>query len=240
MRLYYDLHFHSCLSPCGDEEMTPANLAGMCKLAGLEVVALTDHNSTGNCPSFCSAAAERGLLALPGMELCTREEIHVICLFADLDRATDFGAYVRDRLPGVPNDPLIFGHQLYMDDEDTVLGEEPRLLGGAADIGVDEVAALMRSYGGVAYPAHVDRPSFSLLHCLGAWDPGLGFPLAECSACCPADLVARAPSMGGVATITGSDAHYLDQVRGASHSMELAEYATGAVIAWLADGARLT
>ena len=87
MKLYYDLHLHSCLSPCGDGEMTPANLANMCALAGLDAVALTDHNTAGNCAPFLAAAARRGLTALPGMELCTREEIHVICLFPALDAA---------------------------------------------------------------------------------------------------------------------------------------------------------
>ena len=90
MQLYYDLHLHSCLSPCGSEDMTPANLAAMCALAGLEVVALTDHNTTGNCRAFCQAARAWGLLPLAGMELCTQEEIHLICLFPDPDQAEAF------------------------------------------------------------------------------------------------------------------------------------------------------
>lgn len=236
MKLYYDLHLHSCLSPCGDDEMTPANLAAMCKLAGLEVVALTDHNSTGNSAAFQSAAEARGLLAVPGMELCTREEIHVVCLFPGLAEAEGFGAFVRGKLPDIPNRVRVFGRQLYMDSEDGILGEEPVLLAGAADIGVDQVSALVRQYGGVAYPAHVDRPSFSLLPCLGAWDPGLGFPLAERSSHCPPDFWACNPSLSGVSSITGSDAHYLDQVLGACHTIELPERSARAVIRWISAG----
>ena len=87
MKCYYDLHLHSCLSPCGQEDMTPADLAAMCALAGLDVVALTDHNSAGNCAAFLKAAASHGLLALPGMELTTEEEIHVLCWFESLEGA---------------------------------------------------------------------------------------------------------------------------------------------------------
>ncbi|MFQ7857035.1 MAG: PHP domain-containing protein [Flavonifractor plautii] len=125
MKYYYDLHLHSCLSPCGSEDMTPANLAAMCALAGLDIVALTDHNTCGNCAAFCRAAEERGLLALAGMELCTREEIHVVCLFPTPHHGEEFEAYVSRRLPPLSNHPAVFGHQIYMDAGDLVLGEDP-------------------------------------------------------------------------------------------------------------------
>ena len=136
IQLYYDFHFHSCLSPCGDEAMTPATIAGMCKLSGLDVAALTDHNTCGNCPAFCEAAEAYGLLAIPGMELCTLEEVHVVCLLPDLERAMAFQAEVYRRMDGRANDPAIFGRQLLMDADDHVVGEEERLLSGATTIGV--------------------------------------------------------------------------------------------------------
>lgn len=235
MNCYYDLHLHSCLSPCGSEEMTPADLAAMCALAGLDVVALTDHNTCGNCAPFCRAAEERGLLALPGMELCTQEDIHVVCLFPDLEGAEGFQTHVYDHLPPFPNDPDIFGRQLYMDEEDRVLGEEKRMLAGSTDIPLEEVPALVRSFGGFAFPAHIDRPSFSLLAVLGLWDPTLDFPLAELSHSCPPGFTQR-PDLAGLRFVTNSDAHYLDQVWGAEHSMELPERSPAAVLAWLAGG----
>ena len=128
MKYYYDLHLHSCLSPCGSEDMTPANLAAMCALAGLDIVALTDHNTCGNCAAFCRAAEERGLLALAGMELCTREEIHVVCLFPTPHHGEEFEAYVSRRLPPLSNHPAVFGHQIYMDAGDLVLGEDLSLI----------------------------------------------------------------------------------------------------------------
>ena len=127
-RLAFDLHLHSCLSPCGGEDNTPANLAGMCVLAGLDVVALTDHNTAGNCAAFCRAAERYGLLALPGMELTTAEEAHVVCLFPDTAAAEEFGALVRKRLPPVKNKASIYGPQILMDGEDNVLGEDDGFL----------------------------------------------------------------------------------------------------------------
>lgn len=238
MRLYFDFHFHSCLSPCGDEAMTPATIAGMCKLSGLDVAALTDHNTCGNCPAFCEAAEAYGLLAIPGMELCTREEVHVVCLLPNLDRAMAFQEEVYRRMEGRTNDPAIFGRQLLMDVDDNVVGEEPALLAGAADIGVYEAAALTESFGGVAYPAHIDRDSFSLLANLGLWDPAMGFPLAEVSRRCPPDFARARRDLRGVETITGTDAHYLHQIVQAEQFMEVPARSRAAVLAWLRRGGR--
>ena len=231
-RLAFDLHLHSCLSPCGGEDNTPANLAGMCALAGLDVAALTDHNTAGNCAAFCRAAEGYGLLALPGMELTTAEEAHVVCLFPDIAAAEEFGALVRTRLPPVKNRSSIYGPQILMDDGDNVLGEEDAFLAGTTDLGIYEIAELVRSFGGLAYPAHIDRPSFSLLANLGLWDPDMGFPLAEVSKNCPPGLFDR-PDLRGVRHITACDAHYLDQIPDARQYMELPERTPKAVLDWL-------
>ena len=190
----------------------------MCALAGLEVAALTDHNTCGNCAAFCRAAERYGLLALPGMELTTAEEAHVVCLFPGLEEAGAFSALVREKLPPIPNNPAVFGPQLYLDEKDRPLGEETAFLAGAAAIGIYEAAALVRAHGGVAYPAHIDRPSFSLLANLGLWDPAMGFPVAETSRGCPPDLFQR-PDLRGVAHFDASDAHYLDQIQDAHRTI---------------------
>lgn len=212
--------------------MTPANIAAMCALAGLEVVALTDHNTSGNCAAFCQAAARFGLLALPGMELCTKEEVHVVCLFPRLEKAMAFSDYVASILPSIPNNSRAFGPQVLMDSEDAVLGEETHLLAGAANIPLSQVSRLVASYGGLAYPAHIDRPSNSLLSQLGLWDPDLGFPLAEISRYCPDGLFQR-PDLRGVRHITGCDAHDLTQIPDARQYMDLPEATAEAVLNWL-------
>lgn len=232
MKLTFDLHLHSCLSPCGSEDNTPANLAAMCALAGIQAVALTDHNTVGNCAAFCAAAAQNGLIALPGMELTTVEEVHVVCLFPDLYAARAFGDFVYAKLPPFPNDTRIFGPQVLMDETDRVLGEEPRLLAGATTIGVYEIAALAAAHSGFAYPAHIDRPSFSVISNLGLWDPGLGFPLAEVTRSCPPDFLDR-PDLKGLPTLTASDAHYLEQIADADQALSVAEPTPHAILAAL-------
>ena len=212
--------------------MTPANLAAMCALAGLEIVALTDHNSCGNCASFCRAAQSHGLTALAGMELCTQEEIHVVCLFPDPERAEDFSSEIAKHLPPIRNNPDRFGKQLRMDDGDGILGVETAFLAGSTDIPLYEVPRLVSHWGGTAFPSHIDRPSFSLLGVLGLWEPSLGFPLAEVSRRCPPELPGR-PDLAGVRLITNSDAHYLEQVWEAEHAMELPQRTPEAVLDWL-------
>lgn len=232
MKLAFDLHLHSCLSPCGDGDMTPANLAGMCTLAGLDVVALTDHNSCGNCAAFGRAAAKHGLLAIPGMELCTKEEVHVVCLFPELEQADAFSAHVRKLLPPILNDREMFGPQVLMDSEDRVLGEETCLLAGAADIPLYSVHDLVKSFGGFSYPAHIDRQSNSLLSQMGFWDPDMKFPLAEVSRNCPKDLFERR-DLRGLRHISACDAHYLHQIPDAYQYMEVSEKSVNSVLRWL-------
>ncbi|EDM99354.1 hypothetical protein BACCAP_02751 [Pseudoflavonifractor capillosus ATCC 29799] len=204
----------------------------MCALAGIEAAALTDHNTVGNCAAFCEAAERYGILALPGMELTTAEEVHVVCVFGDLDAAQAFEAEVFRRLPPLENDPRVFGPQVKMDSEDTVLGEERRMLATATGIGIYEVPGLVASLGGACWPAHIDRPSFSLISNLGLWDPDLGFSFAEVSRSCPPDFLDR-PDLKGLPVITASDAHYLDQVMDACQKVSLPEKNFSSLLAWL-------
>ena len=186
----------SCLSPCGDEAMTPATIAGMCKLSGLDAAALTDHNTCGNCAAFCQAAEAYGLLALPGMELCTREEVHIVCVFPDLERAGAFQEEVYRSL-GRPATTRLFSAVSSIWMPTTVCWARPRLLAGATAIGVYEVPALVERYGGAAWPAHIDRSSFSLPVQSGPVGPGTGLSLAEVSRNCPPDFVSGRRDLRG-------------------------------------------
>lgn len=233
MRLRYDFHLHSCLSPCGDDDMTPCNLVNMAKLLELDIIALTDHNSAGNCRSAVEAGREAGLVVVPGMELSTAEEIHVVCLFPDIDRAEAFSLYVHDHLPPIANKPGVFGRQCYMDAADHVLGEEELLLVNASGIGIDGLPRLLREYGGFCYPAHIDRPSYSILSNLGAIEAEMGFTCAEVSVSGdPAALAERFPALGGMRIMRSSDAHYLEQMREALDTIDLPENTPEALIAY--------
>ena len=137
--LTYDLHIHSCLSPCGDDDMTPGNIVGMAAVKGLDVIAVTDHNSCKNCPAVQKLAEAYGVLAIPGMEINTSEEVHAVCLFPRLDQAMDFDAYVYDRLMKFPNREAVFGKQQICNEEDEVIGTEPNLLISSVDISFDQL-----------------------------------------------------------------------------------------------------
>ena len=127
-KYYYDLHIHSCLSPCGDNDMTPNNIAGMAALKGLHLLALTDHNTSKNCPAFFEACRRQGIVPIAGMELTTAEDIHIVCLFETLEAAMDFDAFVDSKRIRIKNRTDIFGEQIICNANDEPLGQEEFLL----------------------------------------------------------------------------------------------------------------
>ena len=178
-RYYYDLHIHSCLSPCADNDMTPHNIAGMAVLNGLQIVALTDHNSAKNCPAFYAAARQQGIVPVAGMELTTSEDIHAVCLFETLEDALRFDGYIQSQRTLIPNRTDIFGDQLLMDENDEVTGTEPYFLSNATAISIEEAPAIVRQYHGVCYPAHIDREANGLIATLGTFPETLDCNCAE-------------------------------------------------------------
>ena len=158
-KISYDFHLHSCLSPCGSDDMTPANIAGMAAVIGLEAIALTDHNTCRNCPAVMKAAAGYGITVIPGMELCTSEEVHVLCFFPGLEQALDFDRFVYDKLPPVNNDPYLFGNQILYNDRDEPCGTLEKLLISAAFLSFSELPQILEPYEGIMIPAHIDKNS---------------------------------------------------------------------------------
>ena len=224
MKFLYDFHMHSCLSPCGDNDMTPQNIVNMSKIMGYDVIALTDHNTSRNCPAVMKAGENAGLLVIPGMELCTSEEVHVVCLFPTLEKALQFSDYVYETLPPVKNKPSIFGDQLICDENDEIIGNEERLLITASGISCMKVVETVRGFGGICYPAHVDRSSFSILSNLGTIDESFGFTCAEIyDTIKEAELKAQYPYLNSLKIISDSDAHYLEKMRIPESYIELPE-----------------
>lgn len=213
IKLAYDLHLHSCLSPCGDNDMTPANMIAMAALKNLDVVALTDHNSSKNCPAFLSMAKKYDIIAIPGMELCTQEEVHVLCLFPRLEDAMNFDSYVYEHLIPIPNNQSIFGKQQIYNEEDKVIGEEPYLLINATDISFEEVYDLVKRYNGILIPAHIDRMANSLLYNLGFIPPESKFTCVELYDRDKMEFLEKEnPYLNNCKMITNSDAHYLEHI----------------------------
>lgn len=214
MKIAYDFHIHSCLSPCGDKDMTPQNIANMAKIMGYNAIALTDHNTCGNCEAIMKVGAEIGLTVIPGMELCSSEEVHLVCLFPELEMAKRFSDYVYSTLPPVKNKPSVFGEQLYMNENDEIVGSEERLLITASSISCAKAVSIVESYGGICYPAHIDRSSFSILSNLGMIDESFGFRCAEIyDISKESELKEKHPYLKQLQIISDSDAHYLENMR---------------------------
>lgn len=221
-RYYYDFHIHSCLSPCADNDMTPNNIAGMCVLAGLQIAALTDHNSTRNCPAFWAAAKRQGLIPIAGMELTTAEDIHVVCLFETLESAMQFGACVEERRIRIPNRTDIFGDQIVTDEEDEPIGIEEDLLPNATTISLEEVAPLVAEFGGVCFPAHIDREANGIVSTLGTFPEDTEFRVVELhDAANRESYQSKYPALADKLLVCGSDAHYLWDIRDAHAYFDL-------------------
>ena len=209
-KVCYDLHTHSALSPCGDNEMTVNNLVNMAVLNGINVLAITDHNSCKNCPAAMKVAEELPITVIPGMELCTSEEVHVVCLFPSLEKSMDFDAYVHDRLPKIENRAEIFGEQRILNEQDEIIGYEPYLLINATTISIEEVADLVRRFGGVCWPAHIDKSSTSVFSNLGYFSPDWGFSVVEIADRSRiGEFAPKIPGFENMLVLTNSDAHYL-------------------------------
>ncbi len=229
MKVYYDLHMHSCLSPCGADDMTPYNLVNMAALAGLQVIALSDHNTTRNVPVAVKAGLEAGVLVVPAMELTTKEDIHVLCLLPSVEAAEEFRQYVYPRLPQRKNRPKAFGHQYVMNERDEILEEETQLLSFGSSIGIYETKVLLEQFGGLAIPAHIDRASYSLIGVMGLVDPAMGFTVYETTVGCDRkELMEKYRFAGGF--LSNSDAHDLIAIPDASRTLEIPELTAQGVI----------
>lgn len=212
MKVYADLHIHTALSPCADEDMTPGNIVAMASLAGLDAIAITDHNIALNVLPAIKYGQQFELLVIPGMELETREEVHVVCLFETLEQVLDFQDVVHKSMIGLKNNPDIFGRQLIFNEEDEIIGEYEGMLLCATDLGIDDVFSLVDEYGGIAYPAHVDRDSYSVFSQLAFMPDGYRLNFVEVSTECKSDIYEIHPELKNYKLLKASDSHDLTQI----------------------------
>ena len=173
--MFYDLHMHSCLSPCAEDEMTPNNICNMALIKGLEIIAVTDHNSTRQLPAVHEAAVNCGIRLLYGTEIQTSEEVHVLGLFRKLEDSQTFQTWIDERMPGIKNDPAFFGNQLLMNGQDEVIGIEDNLLLVSLDATLEETVDAIHAYGGKVILAHVLDRQNSVTTQLGFIPIGLAY-----------------------------------------------------------------
>ena len=217
MKYYYDLHIHSCLSPCADMDMTPHSIAGMSYINGLDIIAVADHNSAKNLRAVKKACEEFNILLVPAIEAETAENIHLLCLFKSIEDAEFMGEFLEKHLPPIKNRPEIFGRQVIMDECDNEQGELENLLINATDIPIEEMKSKVEELGGVCVAAHIDREANGIVATLGSVPDYLNFKTVELSNHAPKDY----PREEKYVYIADSDAHYLTDISEKVNYLEL-------------------
>ena len=226
--MFVDLHMHSCLSPCADDDMTPANICGMAHLKGLDAIALTDHNTGRNLPYAKEAADYYGLIFLPGMEITTKEEVHLLGYFRDVETAMEVGEIFSSHLPPMKNKPDFFGNQFVMNTDDEVMAVEERLLIGATDLDLAECTKIIREHGGAAVPAHINR-GHGLLVNLGLFPEEPDFPAVEVRP----ELPVNEKLITGKKRLRSSDAHHLGDILEAVSELEPDRFSLGGLFEYI-------
>lgn len=210
----YDFHIHSALSPCGDNEMTPNNIVNMAAVLGLSCIAVSDHNTVGNARAAMLAGEKVGVRVLPGMEVETEEEVHILTVYPDLESASFVAKMVYENLPDIKNRPEIFGEQRFIDEFDNVLGLEEKLLISPSQISINKLFSYVSEAGGLFIPAHVDRHSYSVLTNLGFIPDDLDIKYIELSKTVSdiSDYINNRPDLAKYKVLQSSDAHNLESL----------------------------
>ena len=217
----FDLHIHSCLSPCANLEMSPSEIVTRAVAAGIDGIALTDHQSARNTPAIAECARRAGLKCLFGMEVQTAEEVHTVALFDTTEQALALTDWVYAAMPKRVNDPETFGDQPVVTWDDDIVEMEWRILAMGCRRTIPDTAAKVHELDGLYIAAHIDRPNFSVISALGAipepppttncQQPTTKyFDAVELSR--TADESLWLPKAAGYAVIRSSDAHNLDDV----------------------------
>ncbi len=234
MKIAIDLHIHSGLSPCSEKDMTPNNIIAMASIKGLDAIAITDHNSVKNLSAFAKVAQQNNILFIPGVEVTTKEEVHLIGLFRDLEGALEFQKVLDDQLPKIPNNKKVFGPQLVYNELDEVVDEYSFLLLNAINLNIHETIKAINKVNGVAIPAHINRKSFSILSNLGFISPELGITTVEITQSCDYPLLEKKhPYLEHLIKISNSDAHDLGSLLERESFIEVSELSVEAVINFL-------
>lgn len=216
-RFKADLHVHSCLSPCGDLDMSPRAIVEKGKAMGLDIIALCDHNTAENVGAAIRAGVQNGLHVFPGMEINSSEEVHTLAIFDSEEQALAMQAVVYKHLKGT-NRPELFGDQVIANEFDEIEGFNDRMLIGATQLGLDDIIKEVHRLGGLSIASHVDRPSFSILSQLGFIPPGLAVDALEISRHLNREeAISKIPGVGDSPLVASSDAHFLEDI-GQSYS----------------------
>ncbi len=205
-----DLHIHTCLSPCTELNMSPKGILTVAKKKGIDILGICDHNTSENSLAIMKAAKKMHIHVLPGMEVTSEEEVHVLALFDDIGNALKLQEHVYQNLPG-KNDEETFGMQVIVNEKDEVLGFNDKLLIGATTMPLDEILRLIHAFEGLAIASHINREAFSIIGQLGFIPDNLGLNALEIS---PSITIEEAKKKYpyNYPITSSSDAHYPDDI----------------------------
>ncbi len=207
-----DLHIHSCLSPCGDDEMRPHVIVNQALAMGLDMIAICDHNSAENIAAFMSVGSEKGLTVLPGMEVTSKEEIHLLALFDKREDCLALQDLIYQNLPG-ENVEEVFGRQIVVNERDETIGINRKMLIGATLLSLEQIVSAVGSLRGITIASHIDRQAFSLLGQLGFIPEGISLDGLEISArTSQEEAQKRFHSYRSYSFVRFSDAHTLQDI----------------------------
>ena len=219
-----DLHLHTVLSPCGDLEMSPSQLVTQAHLMGLNIIGITDHNSTKHALLIKKLALGKGIFTLCGAEITSKEEAHLLCFMPDDESLHNLQGFIDKNLQKIPNKPSYFGNQLLVNEKEEILNEEPYLLINAINKSIDEISDFIYEQGGIFIPAHIDRAAFSLTSQLGFVPPDLRCHAYEISKHTTVEqMLKKAPYLKKASFIQSSDAHYINDIASVFSVFQLEE-----------------
>lgn len=221
-----DLHIHTLLSPCGELSMSPVNIINMAIRKKLDIIGISDHNTTRQSTLVRMLAEKKGLFVLRGAEITTREEVHCLAFFEDNDTILRFQELLDEHLPNIPNNPLLFGDQIAVDENENIIYTEKKLLTNAVNLSLEELEAWVHGNDGIFIPAHIDRMKNSLFSQLGFLPENLKADALEVSKKSSPDLFLKShPEVSNYTLIINSDSHFPESI-GTAYNNFLMEKAT--------------
>jgi len=208
-----DLHTHTVLSPCGDIEMSPENIVKKAKEKGLDIIGITDHNSTKNCNVLEDVAKDYDLMILKGAEVTSKEEVHCLAFFENEIELLEFQKYLDEHLPKIENDVNKFGYQLVVDRKENIVEQINWLLISALDVSINQIEQKVHDLNGLFIPAHIDRARYSILSQLGFVPTDVNYDALELSKfVVKNEFVKQNQYLADYCFIQSSDAHFINDV----------------------------
>jgi len=235
-----DLHVHTVLSACADWEMTPTNIVHRAKEVGLNILAITDHNTVKNVGAGIRVGQRENILVIPGVEIQTKEEVHIIALFPSEEKALAFEEWLKPLLPNLNNDEDLFGVQVVVDEEDNVVEIDKRLLQISANASIEEVMLKVKQLDGVAYPAHINRDFCGIIPTLGFIPPDLPFKILEINHNTDlSSFLKTHPELNDYVILISSDAHFLSSIGNSRTAIYLRNLSSSELIEAIQDKRRV-